>query len=444
MDKSSLNLSSDLLNELEADVVSLCQELIQIPSVNYGEGKGDEEAVAKYVVAKLAEVGISAKIYESAPKRCSVVAEIAGEDSDLPGLIVNGHIDVVPANKEDWSVDPFSGLIKDGAIWGRGAVDMKDMDAMILAVVRLWARHGLKPRRRTVLIFFADEEAGGIYGSRWLTQNHPEIFANCTETISEVGGFSVTLKSGKRLYLLETSQKGIEWIKLTAKGIASHGSLLNPDNAVTKVAQAVAKVGEYRWPQRITKTNSVLFKKISDLSGLPYDEENLEELLAELGPAAKMIGATLTNTSNPTMLEAGYKANVIPQHATAVVDCRTIPGFEKELLPTIKEIIGPDIEVESLVSDIPLEVDFAGELVSKMIDSILAEDPDGIVVPYVLSGGTDNKALAKLGITGYGFSPLALPTDIDFMALFHGVDERVPIESLHFGVRALYRFMSRA
>ena len=444
MDKSSLNLSSDLLNELEADVVSLCQELIQIPSVNYGEGKGDEEAVAKYVVAKLAEVGISARIYESAPKRCSVVAEIAGEDSDLPGLIVNGHIDVVPANKEDWSVDPFSGLIKDGAIWGRGAVDMKDMDAMILAVVRLWARHGMKPRRRTVLIFFADEEAGGIYGSRWLTQNHPEIFANCTETISEVGGFSVTLKSGKRLYLLETSQKGIEWIKLTAKGIASHGSLLNPDNAVTKVAQAVAKVGEYRWPQRITKTNSVLFKKISDLSGLPYDEENLEELLAELGPAAKMIGATLTNTSNPTMLEAGYKANVIPQHATAVVDCRTIPGFEKELLPTIKEIIGPDIEVESLVSDIPLEVDFAGELVSKMIDSILAEDPDGIVVPYVLSGGTDNKALAKLGITGYGFSPLALPPDIDFMALFHGVDERVPIESLHFGVRALYRFMSRA
>jgi len=444
MDKSLLNLSPELLSELEADVVTLCQELIQIPSVNYGEGKGDEEAVAQYVFEKLAEVGIQAKIYESAPKRCSVVAEIAGEESDVPGLIVNGHIDVVPANKDDWSVDPFSGLIQDGAIWGRGAVDMKDMDAMILAVVRLWARHGIKPRRRIVLIFFADEEAGGIYGSRWLTQNHPEIFDNCSETISEVGGFSVTLKSGKRLYLLETSQKGIEWIKLTAKGIASHGSLLNSDNAVTKLSKAVAKLGNFQWPQRITKTNSVLFKKISDLSGIPYDESNLQGLLAELGPAAKMIGATLTNTSNPTMLEAGYKANVIPQSATAVVDCRTIPGFENELLPTIREIIGPDIEVESLVSDIPLEVDFAGELVSKMIESILAEDPDAIVVPYVLSGGTDNKALAKLGITGYGFSPLALPPDIDFMALFHGVDERVPIESLLFGVRALYRFMSRA
>jgi acetylornithine deacetylase/succinyl-diaminopimelate desuccinylase-like protein len=444
MDKSLLNLSPELLSELEADVVTLCQELIQIPSVNYGEGKGDEEAVAQYVFEKLAEVGIQAKIYESAPKRCSVVAEIAGEESDVPGLIVNGHIDVVPANKDDWSVDPFSGLIQDGAIWGRGAVDMKDMDAMILAVVRLWARHGIKPRRRIVLIFFADEEAGGIYGSRWLTQNHPEIFDNCSETISEVGGFSVTLKSGKRLYLLETSQKGIEWIKITAKGIASHGSLLNSDNAVTKLSKAVAKLGNFQWPQRITKTNSVLFKKISDLSGIPYDESNLQGLLAELGPAAKMIGATLTNTSNPTMLEAGYKANVIPQSATAVVDCRTIPGFENELLPTIREIIGPDIEVESLVSDIPLEVDFAGELVSKMIESILAEDPDAIVVPYVLSGGTDNKALAKLGITGYGFSPLALPPDIDFMALFHGVDERVPIESLLFGVRALYRFMSRA
>jgi acetylornithine deacetylase/succinyl-diaminopimelate desuccinylase-like protein len=444
MDNSLLNLSPELLSELEADVVTLCQELIQIPSVNYGEGKGDEEAVAQYVFEKLAEVGIQAKIYESAPKRCSVVAEIAGEESDVPGLIVNGHIDVVPANKDDWSVDPFSGLIQDGAIWGRGAVDMKDMDAMILAVVRLWARHGIKPRRRIVLIFFADEEAGGIYGSRWLTQNHPEIFDNCSETISEVGGFSVTLKSGKRLYLLETSQKGIEWIKLTAKGIASHGSLLNSDNAVTKLSKAVAKLGNFQWPQRITKTNSVLFKKISDLSGISYDESNLQGLLAELGPAAKMIGATLTNTSNPTMLEAGYKANVIPQSATAVVDCRTIPGFENELLPTIREIIGADIEVESLVSDIPLEVDFAGELVSKMIESILAEDPEAIVVPYVLSGGTDNKALAKLGITGYGFSPLALPPDIDFMALFHGVDERVPIESLLFGVRALYRFMSRA
>ena len=444
MDKSLLNLSPELLSELEADVVTLCQELIRIPSVNYGEGKGDEEAVARYVVSKLAEVGISAKIYESAPKRCSVVAEIAGTESELPGLIVNGHIDVVPANKDDWSVDPLSGLIKDGAIWGRGAVDMKDMDAMILAVVRLWARHGIKPRRRIVLIFFADEEAGGIYGSRWLTENHPEIFDNCTETISEVGGFSVTLKSGKRLYLLETSQKGIEWIRLTARGIASHGSLLNRDNAVTKISQAVTNIGNFIWPQRVTKTNSVLFKKISELSGIPYDESNLKELLAELGPAAKMIGATLTNTSNPTMLEAGYKANVIPQSATAVVDCRTIPGYENELLPTIKEIIGHDIEVESLVSDIPLEVDFAGELVSKMIDSILGEDPEGIVVPYVLSGGTDNKALAKLGITGYGFSPLALPADIDFMALFHGVDERVPIESLLFGVRALYRFMSKA
>jgi acetylornithine deacetylase/succinyl-diaminopimelate desuccinylase-like protein len=444
MEKSSLNLTSEQIAELQEDVVTLCQELIRIPSVNYGEGKGDEKAVAQYVLEKLEEVGISGKIYESAKDRCSVVAEIPGSDTNLPGLIVNGHIDVVPANKEDWTVDPFSGLIKDGAIWGRGAVDMKDMDAMILAVVRLWARHGIKPRRRTVLIFFADEEAGGIYGSRWLTEKHPEIFAGCTETISEVGGFSVTLKSGRRLYLLETSQKGIEWIKLTAKGVASHGSLINRDNAVTKVSEAVSKIGNYQWPRRVTKTNQALFEKISELSGIPYQEANFDELLLELGPAAKMIGATLTNTSNPTMLEAGYKANVIPQSATAVVDCRTIPGFEAELLPTIKEIIGPDIEVESLVSDIPLEVDFAGELVEKMINSILAEDPEGIVVPYVLSGGTDNKALAKLGITGYGFSPLALPPDIDFMALFHGVDERVPIASLLFGVRTLYRFMIQA
>jgi len=184
--------------ELEADVVQLCQELIQIPSVNFGDGKGDEEAAANYVASKLEKVGIKTKIYQSAPKRCSVVANIEGQDPSLPGLVVHGHIDVVPANAADWSVDPFSGVIKDGCIWGRGAVDMKNMDAMMLGVFRLWARHGFKPQRNFVIVFFADEEAGGIFGSRWMAQNHPEVFNNCNEAVSEVGGFSLTLSSGKR------------------------------------------------------------------------------------------------------------------------------------------------------------------------------------------------------------------------------------------------------
>jgi len=430
--------------ELEEDVVKLCQELIQIPSVNFGEGKGDEKAAAEYVAAKMKEVGIESKIYESAPNRCSVVARIEGKDKSRPGLVVNGHLDVVPANAADWSVDPFSGAIKDGCIWGRGAVDMKNMDAMILAVIRLWARYNYQPERSIVVVFFGDEEAGGIYGSRWMAEKHPEVFAGCSETISEVGGFSLTLLSGKRVYAIEASQKGIEWMKITAEGVAGHGSMVNNANAVTRLTEAIAKIGNYTWPLRITKTSDLFFQKISELSGKPYDRNNLQPLIDEVGPMGKMIGATLCNTTNPTMLEAGYKANVIPQSASAVVDGRTLPGFEKELLDTVKSLVGEHVKVESLVSDIPLEVEFGGPLVDAMIAAIKSEDPDGIPIPYLLSGGTDNKALAKLGIVGYGFSPLKLPPDLDFTGLFHGIDERVPIDSLQFGARTLFHFLVNA
>jgi len=439
-----MELNDAQRQELENDVVTLCQELIRIPSVNFGEGKGDEKAAAEYVAAKLAEVGIASKFYESAPNRVSVVARIEGTDQSRPGLVINGHLDVVPANAADWSVDPFSGVIKDGCIWGRGAVDMKNMDAMMLAVFRLWARHGYQPSRTMVVVFFADEEAGGIYGSRWMAENHPEVFAGCSETISEVGGFSLTLNSGKRVYVIETSQKGIEWMKLTATGVASHGSVINDKNAVTRLADAVAKVGSFKWPQRITRTNELFFKKIAELTGKSYDPSNLQPLLDEVGSMSKMIGATLTNTANPSMLEAGYKANVVPQSASAVVDGRTLPGYESELLDTVKKLVGEHVTVESLVSDIPLEVEFGGPLVDAMMNAIKSEDPEGIPIPYLLSGGTDNKALAKLGILGYGFSPLKLPADLDFVGLFHGIDERVPIDSLHFGARTLHHFLVNA
>lgn len=439
-----MKLTDAQRKELEEDVVKLCQELIQIPSVNFGEGKGDEKAAAEYVAAKMKEVGIKSKIYESAPNRCSVVARIEGKDKSKPGLVVNGHLDVVPANAADWSVDPFSGAIKDGCIWGRGAVDMKNMDAMILAVIRLWARYNYQPERTIVIVFFGDEEAGGIYGSRWMAEKHPEVFAGCSETISEVGGFSLTLLSGKRVYAIEASQKGIEWMKLTAEGVAGHGSMVNNANAVTRLTEAIAKIGNYTWPQRITKTSDLFFQKISELSGKPYDRNNLQPLIDEVGPMGKMIGATLCNTTNPTMLEAGYKANVIPQSASAVVDGRTLPGYEKELLDTVKSLVGEHVKVESLVSDIPLEVEFGGPLVDAMIAAIKSEDPDGIPIPYLLSGGTDNKALAKLGIVGYGFSPLKLPPDLDFTGLFHGIDERVPIDSLQFGARTLFHFLVNA
>jgi len=426
---------------LEEEVVKICQDLIRIPSVNYGEGKGDEKAVAEYVVASLAEVGIPAKIYESAPNRCNVIANIEGSDTSRPGLVVHGHIDVVPANAADWSVDPFAAEIRDGMIWGRGAVDMKNVDAMILAIVRKWARTRYKPPRNIVLAFFADEEAGMTFGSRWMAAEHPEVFAGCTEAISEVGGFSVTVGDGKRLYFVEAAQKGIHWMKLTAHGRAGHGSMMNDENALTALSEAVAKIGRFSWPQTYTKTVKILFKKIAQATGKPYNEDDLRPLLKEIGPTARMIGATLQNSANPTMLEAGYKANVIPGSASAVIDGRFLPGYENELNETIRSIIGPDITIETISRDIALEVDFEGDLVDAMCNAITRHDPDGIPVPYLMSGGTDNKALSELGIVGYGFSPLKLPADLDFMALFHGVDERVPISGLEFGVNVLADFL---
>jgi len=436
------NLSAEQMAQMEADVLVLLQELIRIPSVNYGEGKGDEKAAAQYCADKLAEVGIESELIETGPNRVNVVAKIPGVDQSRPGIVVHGHLDVVPANADDWSVDPFGGILKDGYIWGRGAVDMKDGDAMFLAVVRAWARAGYKQPRNVLLIFFADEEAGSTYGSRWLVKNRPELFEGYSEAISEVGGFSVTITGGHRLYFVETAEKGIQWMQLTSHGDAGHGSFINPSNALTKLSRAITRIGEYQWPARETKTGSKFFSKIAELVGEKYDPTNPRPLLKHIGGAARMMGATVQNTANPTMLEAGYKANVIPGSASAVVDGRFLPGFEDELADTVRELAGADAEIEILVRDKALEVEFEGPLVQAMCAAIVAEDPEGVPVPYLMSGGTDNKALSDLGIIGYGYSPVRLPEELDFFALFHGVDERIPVDGLIFGVRVLARFLS--
>jgi acetylornithine deacetylase/succinyl-diaminopimelate desuccinylase-like protein len=345
---------------------------------------------------------------------------------------------------EDWSVDPFGGILKDGFIWGRGAVDMKNMDAMILAVVCQWARIGYKPPRPITLAFFADEEAGSSYGSRWMVAEHPDAFKGCTEAISEVGGFSVTLPNAKRFYFVETAEKGIHWMRLVANGRAGHGSVINQENAITRISEAVAKIGNYDWPQRYTATVKRLFETVAKASGKPFDLKDLRPLLSEFGNTSRMIGATLQNTANPSMLSAGYKENVIPGEATAVVDGRFLPGYEDEMNATIQEIIGPDIRIETIVTDIALEVPFEGDLVESMCAALVKHDPEGIPVPFTMSGGTDNKALSKIGIIGYGFSPLKLDPELDFMALFHGVDERVPVDGLRFGVNVLKDFLENS
>lgn len=427
------------------EVIRICQELIRIDTSNYGTNEGPgERAAAEYVMELLHEVGLEPELFESSPGRASVVVRLEGQDRTRPALVLHGHLDVVPAAKDDWSVDPFGAELTDGLLWGRGAVDMKDMDAMILAVVRQMVREGRKPARDVVVAFFADEEAGGVYGARWAVDHRPELFEGATEAISEVGGYSVEV-DGKRAYLLQTAEKGIAWLRLIADGTAGHGSQINPDNAVTELAAAVARIGQHAWPYTITPTVDALLRGVGDLTALPVDYEDpatIDALVAALGPVAKFVGATVRNTSNPTQLDAGYKANVIPGRAEAAIDVRLLPGQEESGMATLRELAGPRVRIEPIHLDTALEVPFSGSLVDAMVAAIDAEDPGATVLPYTLSGGTDNKSLHRLGITGYGFAPLQLTNDLDFAGMFHGVDERVPTEALKFGTRVLDRLLA--
>ena len=431
----------------EAEVVELCSELIRIDTSNFGpDGSKGEREAAEYVAGKLAEVGIDSQLFESEPKRTSLVAhwEPEGCDTSLPPLLVHGHLDVVPARAADWQVDPFAGEVTGGCVWGRGAVDMKDFDAMVLSVVRDRARTGRAPRRPIRLVFTADEEAGSGLGAHWLIEHHPELVSDCTEAIGEVGGFSLTVRDDLRLYLIQTAEKGLAWLNLIADGTAGHGSMRNPDNAVTALAAAVARIGSYEWPHRIHPAQQAFLNAVEDALGVEINSDSVEESLSRLGTVSRMVGATMANTANPTMLKAGYKVNVIPGQAGAAIDGRFIPGHEDEFFDTVTELLGDKVRFEVANRHDAVETEYSGALVEAMQACLWAEDPQAKAVPYLMSGGTDAKAWAKLGVRCFGFAPLQLPPDLDFVAMFHGVDERVPTDSLEFGSRVIDRFLDQA
>jgi len=426
------------------EVVDLCAELIRIDTTNTGDPAtvtGEREA-AEYVAAKLSEVGFEVETVESgASRRDNVICRLPGADRERGALLVHGHLDVVPADSSEWSVHPFSGAVQDGYVWGRGAVDMKDMVAMTIAVARHFKRTGYVPPRDLVFAFLADEEAGGAYGARWLVRHRPDLFDGCTEAVGEVGGFSLTLAEDQRVYLIEAAEKGIAWMRLRARGKPGHGSFLHDDNAVTKVAEAVARLGNHTFPLVLTDTVRAFLEQMGELTGSEFAEDDLDGAIGKLGPLGRIVGATIRDTANPTMLYAGYKANVIPSTAEAVIDCRMLPGREDAFLLEVDELLGPDVTREWVTHLPPVETPFEGPLVDAMAAALRTEDPDAHVAPYMLSGGTDAKHFVELGMRCYGFAPLRLPPDLDFASMFHGVDERVPVDALRFGTRVLESFL---
>ncbi|QIP73696.1 M20/M25/M40 family metallo-hydrolase [Streptomyces sp. VN1] len=426
------------------EVVRFTSELIRIDTTNRGGGDCRERPAAEYAAARLAEAGIEPTLLERTEGRTNVVARIEGTDPSADALLVHGHLDVVPAEAADWSVHPFSGEIRDGVVWGRGAVDMKNMDAMILAVARDWARRGVRPRRDVVIAFTADEEASAEDGSGFLADRHAALFEGCTEGVSESGAFTFHDGAGRQFYPIAAGERGTGWLKLTARGRAGHGSKVNGDNAVTRLAAAVTRIGEHAWPLRLTPTVRAALTEIAAVYGIEADLDDVDTLLDKLGPAAGLVEATVRNSSNPTMLDAGYKVNVIPGEAVAHVDGRFLAGGEDEFRATLDRLTGPDVDWEFAHREVALEAPVDSPTYARMRSAVQEFAPEGHVVPYCMSGGTDAKQFSRLGITGYGFAPLKLPEGFDYQALFHGVDERVPVEALHFGVRVLDRFLRGA
>jgi acetylornithine deacetylase/succinyl-diaminopimelate desuccinylase-like protein len=423
---------------LEQETIEIARDLIRIESVNTGDpatiGDGEERA-ARYVRDRFDEVGIAGELVVPTPGRGNFVVRIPGRDRSAAALLVHAHLDVVPVDAADWSVPPFAAEIREDdrlgeVLYGRGAVDMKGFAGTVVAV----ARSGVVPRRDLVLAFLADEEAGGVWGAKWLVENRPELFAGVTEAIGEVGGFSVPLPTAhdgvRRAYLLATAEKGAGWLRLRARGAAGHASTPGPDTAVLRLARAVAALGEHRFPVERTAATLPFRAAFSELTG--------QDALPGL------VDAGLRHSAVPTMLAAGYKLNVIPGEAVAEVDTRVVPGGEADFRREVERIVGDDVSVEWVQVNAPVVAPADGPLVQTVREAVAHDDPAGVVVPYLLPASTDNKSFSRLGIAGYGFTPLRVPDGFDAFGQFHAVDERVPLTALRFGARVMQRILRTA
>ncbi len=432
------------MNTAATEVTTFAADLIRFDTTNRGGGDGNEREAAEYAAAVLSEAGLQPALLESAPGRANVVARVRGADPSAPGLLLHGHLDVVPADPADWSVHPFGGEVRDNVLWGRGAVDMKNAVAVLLALATEWARSGRRPRRDIVLAFTADEEDTAAYGARWLVDRHASLFEGCTEAIGESGGFTFHAAPGLRLYPVASAERGTAWLKLTARGTSGHGSKPNGDNAVIRLAEAVIRIGEHQWPVRLIPAVRAAIAAIGEVVqyGNGADAAVVAERLGGLGPAAALVSATVRNSANPTMLRAGGKVNVIPGEAVAYVDGRVLPGCEDEFAATLDELTGPRVTWEYAHREPPVTAPLDGPLVSAMSAALVSEDPDATVVPYCMSGGTDAKQFARLGMACYGFTPLVLPPGYDYYAMFHGTDERVPVSALQASLRIMDRLLT--
>lgn len=434
-----------VIPQAEAEVITFAQELLRIDTTNTGDPATTvgEEELALYVADRWKEVGLEPTLIESAPGRVSVAVRIPGNNPDAPAVLWHAHSDVVPAaNSSNWEYDPFAGEIRDGHLWGRGALDMKNVIAMQLAVSREWIRKGTNPPYDVVIAIFADEEAGPL-GARYLVENHPELFEGCNIAIGEVGGFSIALPNGQRVYPAMTGEKGMGWAQIRTEGNSGHSAMATGSSAILKLTSAVNRIGEHTFPISLTGTMRTFLSTVAEALNLPFDgehEKQILDIIHQLGAPGKFLTNSLHNTARPTVFQAGAKSNMVPAEARGVIDCRILPGQDiTDFKQIIENLAGDEVEIEWPFFGPGWENDSSSELREAIESSIHAEDPNALVVPYLMPASTDGYTLRRLGIDCFGFCPMRLAEDFNYMALFHGENERVSLEALQFGVRAFNR-----
>lgn len=434
---------------MKQDVAELCAQLIRFDTTNFGEGnsRGERDA-ADFIWGQLHQAGYEPVLLGPDAQRSSVVVRVPGMDRTLPGLLVHAHLDVVPAEPEQWSFDPFAGIIKDGYVYGRGASDMKDMVAMTLATLLDWAAAGTKPRRDIVVAFVADEEDKGDYGALWLVAEHPELFAGVEAAIGESGGAATILTGADgapvHLYPVAVGERGTLHIRVRANGTSGHGSRPVETNAVKVLISALDRVGNYHWPLTLTPIVRDYMERTTAALGFAADltnEEGVQAAIEAMGSAGAVAAVTVRSSSTPTVLRAGYKVNVIPGIAEADIDIRALPGMVEETLATIDSLLGAGISREFLSFQPPTSSPSDSHWFASMTAALTRHDPAAVVVPYCMGGGTDAKAFAPLGISCYGFSPMGADPEGRSSAGVHGIDERVPVASLVAGQLILEDFL---
>lgn len=422
------------------EAVGYLRDLLRIDTTN---PPGNERAAAEYLAGILAREGFEPRIFEPAPGRASLVARLRGRGERGP-ILLQGHTDVVPADPSEWSRPPFSGAIADGCVWGRGALDMKGTVVMQLMALLLARRTGLRPHGDVIFAAVADEEAGGFLGAGWLVDHEPEQ-VRAEVALGEVGGFTLYV-GDRRFYPIQVTEKVGHALSITVRGPSGHGSQPIRDGAMAKAAEVLSRLTGERLPLHVTPVAEAFVRALAEaqpaLLGL-LDPARAGQVLAEMGPDARAFEAILHNTAVPTVLRAGGASNVIPGSVEITVDGRLLPGQSSEtFVREVRDLIGDEAEVA--VRHTPTHTEAPVDQFFAQFQPIIEElDPGAVVVPYLLSGVTDARHFARLGTHTYGFAPVVLARDMLFWRLFHGADERIPVDGLLSGARAIFRVLER-